>query len=64
MVRREKTGQPLKSLGGVFDYSTTETATTLDMTEINVKVTLHRARRIISLSREFDSLRATSHPRL
>jgi len=35
-------------LRDVFDYSTTETATTLDMTEINVKVTLHRARRIIS----------------
>jgi len=34
-------------LRDVFDYSTAETATTLDMTEINVKVTLHRARRII-----------------
>jgi len=34
-------------LRDVFDYSTAETATVLDMTEINVKVTLHRARRVI-----------------
>ncbi len=35
-------------LRDVFDYSTSETAKTLQMTEINVKVTLHRARRIMS----------------
>jgi RNA polymerase sigma factor (sigma-70 family) len=35
-------------LRDVFDSSTSETASTLDMTEINVKVTLHRARRIMS----------------
>jgi RNA polymerase sigma factor (sigma-70 family) len=32
----------------VFEYSTEETADTLEMTEANVKVTLHRARRIMS----------------
>lgn len=32
----------------VFDYSTSETAKTLEMTEINVKVTLHRARRTMN----------------
>ena len=32
-------------LRDVFDYSTSETAATLEMTEINVKVTLHRARK-------------------
>ena len=31
----------------VFDYSTTETADALDMSEANIKVTLHRARRIM-----------------
>jgi RNA polymerase sigma-70 factor (ECF subfamily) len=31
----------------VFDYSTSETAQTLEMTEGNVKVTLHRARQIM-----------------
>ena len=35
-------------LRDVFEYSTTETAKTLQMTEINVKVTLHRARRIMT----------------
>jgi RNA polymerase sigma-70 factor (ECF subfamily) len=35
-------------LRDVFDSSTSETAATLEMTEINVKVTLHRARRIMS----------------
>lgn len=34
-------------LRDVFDYSTDETAATLDMTESNVKVTLHRARQIM-----------------
>ena len=33
-------------LRDVFDYSTTETAEALDMSEANIKVTLHRARRI------------------
>ncbi len=32
-------------LRDVFDYSTTETAAALDMSEANIKVTLHRARR-------------------
>jgi RNA polymerase sigma factor (sigma-70 family) len=35
-------------LRDVFEYSTGETAEALDMTEINVKVTLHRARRLMS----------------
>ena len=35
-------------LRDVFDYSTTETAAALDMSEANIKVTLHRARRIMS----------------
>lgn len=35
-------------LRDVFDYSTSETAKALEMTDINVKVTLHRARRIMS----------------
>ena len=35
-------------LRDVFDYSTSEAATTLEMTESNVKVTLHRARVIMS----------------
>ena len=34
-------------LRDVFDYSTNETAETLEMTESNVKVTLHRARQIM-----------------
>ena len=34
-------------LRDVFDYSTAETAVALDMSEANVKVTLHRARRIM-----------------
>lgn len=34
-------------LRDVFDYSTTETAEALDMSETNIKVTLHRARRIM-----------------
>jgi len=44
-------------LRDVFDYSTTETANTLQMTEINIKVTLHRARRIMS---SYDKDRARS----
>jgi len=35
-------------LRDVFDYSTTETANALEMSEANIKVTLHRARRIMS----------------
>jgi RNA polymerase sigma factor (sigma-70 family) len=35
-------------LRDVFDYSTTETAEALDMSEANIKVTLHRARRIMN----------------
>ena len=35
-------------LRDVFDYSTTETAQALEMSEANIKVTLHRARRIMS----------------
>jgi RNA polymerase sigma-70 factor, ECF subfamily len=34
-------------LRDVFDYSTTETAEALDMSEANIKVTLHRARRFM-----------------
>src|ERR1041384_1285982 len=34
-------------LRDVFDYSTTETADALNMSEANIKVTLHRARRIM-----------------
>lgn len=34
-------------LRDVFDYSTGETAATLEMTEINVKVTLHRSRQVM-----------------
>ena len=34
-------------LRDVFDYSTTETADALDMSEANIKFTLHRARRIM-----------------
>lgn len=41
-------------LRDVFDYSTGETADVLQMTESNVKVTLHRARRIM---REYDTFR-------
>src|SRR6185369_3757547 len=33
-------------LRDVFDYSVRETADALDMSETNIKVTLHRARRI------------------
>src|SRR5262245_56872648 len=52
----------------VFDYSTTETAEALEMTESNVKVTLHRARevmksydknQVVSVSRRTDQLRST-----
>jgi RNA polymerase sigma-70 factor (ECF subfamily) len=55
-------------LRDVFDYSTTETAEALAMSEGNIKVTLHRARRIIgtydksrvsSLSRRVGELRDT-----
>lgn len=35
-------------LRDVFDYSTIETAEALEMSESNIKVTLHRARRIMS----------------
>ena len=34
-------------LRDVFDYSTTETAEELDRSEANIKVTLHRSRRLI-----------------
>jgi RNA polymerase sigma-70 factor (ECF subfamily) len=34
-------------LRDVFDYSTAETAATVEMTESNLKVTLHRARRVM-----------------
>jgi RNA polymerase sigma-70 factor (ECF subfamily) len=34
-------------LRDVFDYSTSETASAVNMTESNVKVTLHRARRVM-----------------
>ena len=34
-------------LRDVFEYSTTETAEAVEMTQVNVKVTLHRARRIM-----------------
>jgi RNA polymerase sigma-70 factor (ECF subfamily) len=37
-------------LRDVFDYSTIETADALDMSETNIKVTLHRARRIMGSS--------------
>jgi len=55
-------------LRDVFDYSTTETAKTLNMTELNVKVTLHRARRTMSvydkdraiaLNRDHEEMRRT-----
>lgn len=46
-------------LRDVFDYSTSETATTMQMTEINVKVTLHRARRIMR-AYDKDHVKATS----
>jgi len=55
-------------LRDVFDYSTAETAATVEMTESNVKVTLHRARRIMaaynknrvaSLSKRAHELRGT-----
>jgi RNA polymerase sigma-70 factor, ECF subfamily len=41
-------------LRDVFDYSTEETAAALSMSEANVKVTLHRARRLM---REYDKAR-------
>lgn len=44
----------------VFEYSTSETAGTLEMTETNVKVTLHRARAIMS---SYDKDRAVSPTR-
>jgi len=55
-------------LRDVFDYSTTETADALDMSEANIKVTLHRARRIMGsyeknrvsdFSRRVESMRDT-----
>ncbi|HYV10798.1 MAG TPA: sigma-70 family RNA polymerase sigma factor [Pyrinomonadaceae bacterium] len=55
-------------LRDVFDYSTTETADALDMSEANIKVTLHRARRIMgsyeknrvsNFSRRVESMRDT-----
>jgi len=55
-------------LRDVFDYSTMETAETLVMSEANVKVTLHRARRIMgsyeknrvsNFSRRVDEMRDT-----
>ena len=45
-------------LRDVFDYSTDETAFALGMTGSNVKVTLHRTRRIME---EYDKKRASSH---
>jgi RNA polymerase sigma-70 factor (ECF subfamily) len=55
-------------LRDVFDYSTTETAVAVAMTETNVKVTLHRARRAMqtynkdrlsNVSSRVDSMRET-----
>jgi RNA polymerase sigma-70 factor (ECF subfamily) len=55
-------------LRDVFDYSTSETATTLEMSENNVKVTLHRARaamsafdkdRVVTLGTIADTMRRT-----
>jgi RNA polymerase sigma factor (sigma-70 family) len=46
-------------LRDVFDYSTEETAIALDMTEANVKVSLHRARRKM---REYDKSSAAFTP--
>ena len=55
-------------LRDVFDYSTTETAEALVMSEANIKVTLHRARRIMgsyennrvsNFSRRVDEMRDT-----
>ena len=55
-------------LRDVFDYSTNETADALDMSEANIKVTLHRARRIMgsyeknrisNFSRRVDEVRDT-----
>src|SRR4030095_6893860 len=44
----------------VFEYSTNETAEALEMTEANVKVTLHRARRIMDT---YDKNRVHDFPR-
>ena len=44
-------------LRDVFDYSTTETAAALEMSETNIKVTLHRARRIMG---SYDKNRVSS----
>ena len=44
-------------LRDVFDYSTTETAVALEMSEANVKVTLHRSRRIMA---SYDKKRISS----
>jgi len=55
-------------LRDVFDYSTSEAATTLEMTESNIKVTLHRARaimcaydkdRTVALGHSADTMRRT-----
>src|SRR5215510_10237455 len=55
-------------LRDAFDYSTSETAKALDMTESNVKVTLHRARQIMAaydkhrvsnISKRLDEFRST-----
>lgn len=48
-------------LRDVFDYSTLETADALGITEANVKVHLHRARRRMQ---DYESKRATPGPRL
>lgn len=48
-------------LRDVFDYSTSETAEALDMTDANVKVVLLRARRKM---KEYDKNRAVSSPAL
>lgn len=47
-------------LRDVFDYDTAETAGALGMTEDNVRVTLHRARRLM---RDYDRGRRASRPR-
>ena len=47
-------------LRDVFDYSTTETAEALEMSEANIKVTLHRARRIMG---SYDKKRVSNFSR-
>ena len=52
-------GRAVLLLRDVFDYSISETAAALNMTEANVKVTLHRARRRM---KEYDRDRARFDP--